>query len=263
MNGSAGCRAVLTGASGGIGSAIARLLAPRAQCLILVGRRIEALEALQRELGVERAHIVCGDLCDASTRRQIRERAESLGGIDLLINNAGASDFHSFATQDDAAIRGLLETNLLAPMLLTRELLPVLCAQTRAQVVNIGSIFGYIGFPGFGAYCASKFGLRGFSQSLRRDLADSAVTVRYFAPRATRTNINSDAVSAMNRELGTAEDPPERVAQEFLEFLGTAAWEKKLGAKERFFVLMNQLLPAVPDKALRGQLPIIKRYLPR
>jgi len=256
-------RAILTGASGGIGGAVARALAPRADYLMVVGRRRDALEALQRELGVSRTHVVCGDLCERSTREAVRSCAERLGGVNLLVNNAGSSDFRAFAQQGEDDIRQLLEANLLAPMLLTRELLPLLLAQPRAQVVNVGSIFGYIGFPGFASYCTGKFGLRGFSQALRRELADTAVEVRYFAPRATRTAINPDAVTAMNRELGNAEDAPEMVAREFMSFLGTRAWERKLGAKERFFVLMNNLFPAVPDKALRGQLPVIRKYLPR
>jgi len=255
-------RVVLTGATGGIGRAIARLLSPRSEWLLLAGRNRAELEALRQELGAGRTHIVCGDLCAAQTREELRVAALALGGANLLVNNAGCGDFHAFSTQEDERIRQLLETNLLSPMLLTRALLPQLQQQPAAQVINIGSIFGYIGFPGFGAYCAGKFGLRGFSQSLRRELADTSVAVRYFAPRATRTPFNADAVTAMNRELGNAEDLPEEVARAFIAFLSSSDWECKLGAKERFFVLMNQLFPALPDKAIAGQLPIIRKHLP-
>jgi short-subunit dehydrogenase len=130
-----------------------------------------------------------------------------------------------------------------------------------SQIINIGSIFGYLGFPGFSTYCAGKFGLRGFSQSLRRELSDTSVSVRYFAPRATNTKINSDQVTQMNAELKTDSDTPKFVAGEFMKFLGGDAWEKKLGFKESFFVFMNNLFPGVPDKAIQGQLPIIKKYL--
>jgi short-subunit dehydrogenase len=133
--------------------------------------------------------------------------------------------------------------------------------QEKAQIINIGSIFGYLGFPGFTSYCASKFGLRGFSQSLRRELSDTNIAVRYFAPRATRTNINSDAVTQMNQELKTTSDTTEFVASELMKFLKTDSFEKKLGVKESFFVFMNQLFPGIPDKAILGQLPIIKKYL--
>ena len=215
-------RAVLTGASGGIGAAI-----------------------------------------DPVTLARVASVAGGLGGINLLVNNAGISDFHAFASQSPEVIRNLLDTNLLAPMLLTRSLIPLLLAAPAAQIVNIGSVFGQIGFPGFAAYCAAKAGLAGFTQALRRELADSSVEVRHFAPRATRTAINSAAVNAMNSELGTAEDTPQQVAAALLRFLEGRAWQRILGAKERFFVLLNKLLPALPDGAIRAQLPIIRKYLPK
>lgn len=256
-------RAVLTGASGGIGAAIARQLAPSTELLILVGRNRPALEQLQHELQPYPVHLVCGDLTDPGTLKTIETVARGLGGINLLINNAGVSDFHAFDSQSPDMIGKLLTTNLLAPMLLTRQLLPLLLAAPSAQIVNIGSVFGLIGFPGFAAYCASKAGLKGFSQALRRELADTSVDVRHFAPRATRTAINSDAVSAMNRELKNAEDTPEQVATVLLRFLEGGAWQTTLGAKERFFVFLNKLLPGLPDGAIRAQLPIIRKHLPK
>lgn len=256
-------RAVLTGASGSIGAAIATELAPRSTLLILVGRNRGALEALQRELKGCPVHLVCGDLTEAATLAAIESAARGLGGINLLVNNAGVSDFHAFDSQSPDVIAGMLATNLLAPMLLTRRLIPLLMAAPAAQIVNIGSVFGAIGFPGFAAYCATKAGLKGFSQALRRELSDSAVAVRHFAPRATRTPINSVAVNAMNRELKTAQDSPQQVAAALLRFLDGGAWQRTLGAKERFFSLVNALLPAVPDGAIRGQLPLIRKHLPK
>jgi short-subunit dehydrogenase len=256
-------RVVLTGASGGIGAAIARQLAPLSSLLILVGRNRPALEALQQALAPCTVHLVCGDLSDPATLAEVDAAARRLGGINLLVNNAGVSDFHAFESQAPEMIATLLETNLLAPMLLTRRLIPLLMAAPCAQIVNIGSVFGMIGFPGFAAYCAAKAGLKGFTQALRRELADSTVVVRHFAPRATRTAINSAAVSAMNRELNTAEDLPEQVATAFLRFLEGSAWQRTLGAKERFFVVLNKLLPSLPDGAIRAQLPIIRKHLPK
>ncbi len=256
-------RAVLTGASGGIGAAIASELAPQCEALILVGRQRRALEALAQSLKGVAVHIVCGDLTDPATLEAIDACARRVGGIDLLINNAGVSDFQAFATQAPAVIERMLATNLLAPMLLTRRLLPLLMAEPKAQIVNVGSVFGAIGFPGFAAYCAAKAGLKGFSQALRRELSDSAVTVRYFAPRATSTTINSAAVNAMNGELKTAEDTPQQVALALLQFLDGGAWQRTLGVKERFFSFVNALLPALPDGAIRAQLPIIRKHLPK
>lgn len=256
-------RVILTGATGGIGQAITRELAAKSDWLILAGRNVEALRSLQQALGESKTHIVTGDLTEESTLGAIERLARELGGANLLINNAGAGEFHAFDTQDAASIRALLDTNLLAPMLLTRRMLPLLQAAPSAQIVNIGSLFGYIGYPGFAAYGASKAGLRGFTQALRRELADSAVEVRHFIPRATRTAINGDAVSAMNRELKTTEDTPQRVAAEFMRFLNGSRWETMIGAKEAFFVFVNQVLPAMPDRAILGQLPVIRKYMPK
>lgn len=254
-------RAVITGAGGGIGAAIARALAPQADALVLVGRRRDALDALAAQLGT-RVEIVCGDLLEDATLDAVEAAGRAVGGIDLLVNNAGVSDFHAFASQAPQQIRAMLDTNLLAPMLLSRRLIPLLKEAPAAQIVNIGSVFGMLGYPGFAAYGASKAGLAGFSQALRRELSDSTVAVRHFAPRATRTPINSAAVDAMNRELGTAEDAPEAVATAFMDFLRGRAWQRTLGRQERFFVLLNKLLPGLPDGAIRKQLAVIRKHLP-
>lgn len=255
-------RAIITGSAGGIGSALARGLVADAQWLILVGRNEGALRALQQSIGAK-AQVVAGDLTLASTLDKIVLRARTLGGLNLLVNNAGVSDFHAFETQDPAAIRSLVDTNLVAPMLLSRAVLPLLRQAGSAQIVNVGSLFGFIGYPGFSAYGASKAGLRAFTQALRRELADSGVDVRHFVPRATRTTINSDCVTALNRALGTAEDSVEAVAIQFVRFLSGSRWETKIGAKETFFAFINSLLPAMPDKAIRAQLPVIRKYMPK
>lgn len=258
-------QAVLTGATGGIGQAIAQSLAPQCTSLILLGRDLQKLEALQASLSQSGAQIkiLAGDLTQEQTLTELQALVQSTGGINLLINNAGTSQFKSFTEQTSSELEGLLKTNLIAPMLLTKSLIPELLKAKESQIINIGSIFGYIGFPGFASYCTSKFGLRGFSQALRRELADTSIRVKYFAPRATKTPINSDAVMQMNAELKTESDTPALVAGELMKFLESSSWEKKLGGKESFFVFMNQLFPSVPDKAILGQLPIIKKYLKR
>lgn len=256
-------RAVLTGATGGIGKAIAKELVTGCEWLIVTGRNIESLTALKNELGAGKVHIVQGDVEEEETLNQVEALARRLGGMNLLINNAGTSEFHAFESQSPEAIRRLLHTNLVAPMLLSRRLLPLLRRAPHAQIINVGSIFGYIGYPGYAAYCASKSGLRGFTQALRRELSDTSIKVRYFAPRVTSTAINSEPVTAMNLELKNAVDAPDHVARAFMRFLSGSAWQATLGAKESFFVFVNQLLPSLPDKAILSQLPIIRKYLPK
>jgi len=260
-------RLVLTGASGGLGWAMAQALAEQCEAMVLVGRDADKLGAMESYLSAQHPalglSIVIGDLTEASTRDRVFAAAEALpGGVNLLINNAGISDFHEFASQSDGAIERQLSVNLMAPVLLTLRLLPLFDGTPRAQIINIGSIFGYLGYPGFAAYCASKFGLRGFSQALRRELADTGIKVRYFAPRAIGTAFNSPAVTAMNSELGNREDSPQRVAVMLQQFLATDAWECKLGFPERLYVFLNQFMPHINDGAIRAQLKIIRKYLP-
>jgi len=260
-------RVVLTGASGGLGQAMARALAPACSDMILAGRDPVRLAAVRKLLEAQhttlRVQVVSGDLVDAQARDSIYEVARALPEpLDLLINNAGVNEFHEFQSQQAEAIERLLTINLLSPMLLTQRLLPLLVRAPRAQIVNVGSIFGYLGYPGFAAYCASKFGLRGYSQALRRELADTSVTVRYFAPRAIRTALTTPAISALNRALNTKEDSAEQVARALLPFLRARGWERKLGFPERLYVFLNQLVPAINDGAIRGQLKTIRKYLP-
>jgi short-subunit dehydrogenase len=132
----------------------------------------------------------------------------------------------------------------------------------QAWIVNVGSIFGYLGYPGHAAYSASKFALRGFSEALRRELADGPVRVLYFAPRATRTAMNGAGLVALNRELGVAMDDPAAVAQSLMRLLRRPARERLLGMPERLFARVNQLLPGLVDRALRRQLSTIRRHAP-
>ena len=259
-------RVVLTGASGGLGQAFAMALAEHSSAMVLVGRDCDRLHALQQRIADRYPALVvrtvAGDLTDRAVQEQVSDAALTPGGpINLLINAAGISEFQDFESQAGAAIERLVAVNLVAPIQLTQRLLPLLRSARTAQVINVGSIFGYLGYPGFALYCATKFGLRGFSQALRRELADTNVAVRYFAPRATRTPLNTPAVSAMNRALRTREDEPELVARMLLRFIGGGGGERKLGFPERLYVFLNHLAPGFNDKAIRGQLRTIRKHL--
>jgi len=122
---------------------------------------------------------------------------------------------------------------------------------------------GYLGYPGQAAYCASKFALRGFSEALRRELADGPVRVLHLAPRATRTAMNGAAACALNAELGVAMDEPAEVARALLALLRRPVRERLLGRPEALFARLNQLLPGLLDRVLRRQLPVIRRFVPK
>ena len=133
-------------------------------------------------------------------------------------------------------------------------------ARLSALLLFVGSTFGAIGYPGFAPYSASKFGLRGFAEALRRELADTGIRVLHVAPRATRTAMNADAVVAMNAALGVAMDSPQHVAAQIVQALRDETPECALGWPEKFFAHLNRLLPGVVDRALRKQLPTVKRF---
>lgn len=253
-------RIVLTGASGGIGQALCRVLAPQAARLFVVGRQSPPLQALARQYADGVVVPVCGDITDPAFVDALAQTVRDQGGVDLLINNAGVSTFGSFAEMGGDRIAEMVQANLLGPLLLTQALLPSLQAMPTAQVINIGSTLGYIGYPGYAGYCASKFGLRGFTEALARELADTSVRVRLFSPRATQTTMNSSAVRAMNQALGSAEDSPEAVAEAFLRFLEAPSADFRMGQPEAFFSRLNQVFPRLVAGSLRRQLPTIRTF---
>lgn len=251
---------LLTGASGGIGQAIALRLAGAGARLVLVARNMARLASLQSELVARFPadhQIFSADLTQDSDRQALLAFVRDLKGVDLLINNAGISQFGLIAQQDFAT---QLSTNLLMPMQLTQTLLPELQCRPQAMIVNVGSAFGSIGYPGFSGYSASKFGLRGFTEALKRELSDSQVQVLYFAPRATDTAINSAAVVAMNQELGTHSDSPAQVAAALLQQIEQEQARRFVGWPEQLFVRVNAIFPGIVDKALAAKLAVIRRY---
>jgi short-subunit dehydrogenase len=251
-------RAVLIGASGGIGRAVAAALAPHCDELLLVGRDAARLVKTAAAAGPV-ARPLAVDLAAEAGRDAVAAAAPR---INLLINAAGANDFAWLADQSDATLARIVQTNVLMPMQLVRRLLPALEREPRAWIVNVGSIFGYLAYPGHAAYSASKFALRGFSEALRRELADGPVRVLYFAPRATRTAMNGAGLAALNAELGVAMDDPATVAQALIDLLRRPARERLLGMPESLFARLNQLLPGLVDRALKRQLSIIRRHAP-
>ncbi len=160
-------RVVLTGASGGIGLAIATALCASGARVLAVARHREPLVPLL-ELYPGNLSWVRADLTLLTDRREVLARAQGIGGINLLINAAGVNHFAMLEQLDDSEINSMLAVNIGAPMCLTKLMLPLLKQADSAMVVNVGSTYGSIGYPGYASYCATKFALRGFSEALRR-----------------------------------------------------------------------------------------------
>jgi len=251
-------RILLTGAGGGIGTRLYNILAGHSTRLGLLDRGPGAVAALNRDTRDLPADsiIIDADITGSEDRRRaVREMNQAFGGIDVLINLAGILDFRPFEEADPAIIARILQVNVEAPMLLTREVLPQMTAQGGGRVVNIGSMFGSIAFPCFAAYSASKFALRGFSQALRRELSGTGIGVTYVAPRAVKTALNPPVVHHMAERGMMRMDDAHWVAARIVKAIQQERDEAYLGFPERLFAAVNALVPRVVDNAINKQVP--------
>ncbi|HEV7252581.1 MAG TPA: 3-oxoacyl-[acyl-carrier-protein] reductase [Mesorhizobium sp.] len=177
-----GRKALVTGASGGIGEAVARALHARGAVVGLHGTREEKLQALAGELG-ERAHVFPADLSDREAVKALGQKAEAeLGGVDILVNNAGITRDGLFVRMSDADWDAVLDVNLGSVFRLTRELTHPMMRRRWGRIVNITSVVAVTGNPGQANYCASKAGMIGFSKSLAQEIASRSITVNCVAP---------------------------------------------------------------------------------
>ena len=259
-----GKRIILTGAAGGIGYRLALLLAEKGARLALVELNAQRVAQICAEIGQRGgfAAPIALDLCAEGAADQVLASAlQALGGLDVLINNAGIMDFTLYEQQEPVRIAKVIEVNVTAPMLLVRAVLPHLLAQDGGRIVNIGSTFGSIGFPHFATYCASKFAMRGFSEALGRELVDSQVGVTYVSPRATKTPLNSAAVARMHEETKTNLDEPDYVAAQIVQAIERDCKEHFIGQPESFFARLNGVFPRLIDGGLLKNTRIARKYV--
>jgi short-subunit dehydrogenase len=171
-----GARVLLTGASGGVGQAIARRLARDGAQLVLSGRRADALHAIAEELGA-RALVV-----DLARRDEVDRLLETVGDVDVLVANAALPGSGRLASLEGAHVDRAIEVNLRAPIALAHGLVPSMLRRGSGGLVFIGSLSGKAATGGASLYCATKFGLRGFALALRAELAPAGIGVSLVAP---------------------------------------------------------------------------------
>ena len=177
-----GRKALVTGATGGIGEAVARALHAAGATVGLHGTRVEKLEALAGELG-DRVKLYPANLSDREEVKALGQKAEAeLEGVDILVNNAGITRDGLFVRMSDEDWDSVLDVNLGAVFRLTRELTHPMMRRRFGRIVNITSVVGVTGNPGQANYCASKAGLIGFSKSLAQEIATRNITVNCVAP---------------------------------------------------------------------------------
>lgn len=256
---------LITGATGGIGGAIAEALASRgARLVLLVRDPAELCDTVPRlESRGAQVRVVAADLLAADMGATAAAAVAAFGVLDGIINCAGVQNFGHVVDEPRDSTAKLFAINLVAPIQLIQSLLPHFQGRPLAHVVNIGSIFGSIGFPCFATYSASKFGLRGFSEALRRELAETAVRVHYVAPRYTRTALNSGPVARMAEALKMKQDDPDWVAAQVVAAIERDAAETYLGWPEKLFVRINAILPRLVDGALIRQAREMRPFLRR
>jgi short-subunit dehydrogenase len=253
-------RILITGASGGIGQELCIQLAQHNSRLCILDRNQDSSERLNAELNKLPVDTLAiqADITRAEDReRAINKMTQAWGGVDILINLAGVMDFARFDEEDPGIIQRILQVNVEAPIQLTRTVLPQMVEHGRGRIVNVGSMFGSIGFPCFAAYSASKFAMRGFSQALRRELSGSGVGVTYVSPRAVKTPFNPPIVHRM-AELGMMHmDEPSWVAQKIIGAIVKEKDEAYMGFPESMFARINAILPGIVSRSITKQVPTL------
>ena len=187
-----GRTALVTGASGGIGAAIARGLHAQGAAVVLSGTRKDALDELAAELG-ERVHVIAASLSDRSAIEALIAGAEAaMGSLDILVNNAGITKDGLMMRMKDADWDDVIAVNLTAPFLLSRAAVKGMVKRRFGRIINITSIVGVAGNPGQANYCASKAGIIGMSKALASEVATRNITVNCIAPGFIETAMTGD-----------------------------------------------------------------------
>ncbi|MEL6294473.1 MAG: 3-oxoacyl-ACP reductase FabG [Pseudomonadota bacterium] len=174
--------ALVTGASGGIGAAIAKALHDAGASVGLSGTRVEPLEALAAQLG-ERAHVLPCNLSDSEAVEALpKQAADAMGGVDILINNAGITRDNLFMRMSDDEWQSVLDVNLTSAMRLCKGVIRGMMKARWGRIVNISSVVGATGNPGQANYAASKAGMVGMTKSIAYEVASRGITVNAVAP---------------------------------------------------------------------------------
>lgn len=257
-----GQMAIVTGASSGIGAAIAEELSAGGASLVLTGRNAEALGEIAARCRAAGSQVstVAGDLTEEAVRRRVVEAALDEGGVNLLVNNAGLSMNARFTELAPDVVRRIMEINFFAAVDLTRMALKSL-VEHHGRIVIMSSITGLVGTPTRTAYSASKHALHGFFQALRVELRDAGVGVTIVCPGYVATPIRERALVADGSEQGHDQAvgrrmlTPDEVAQRTLN----AAWKRKrllkLGRETKLARFLSLVAPgkleAILDRATR------------
>jgi NAD(P)-dependent dehydrogenase (short-subunit alcohol dehydrogenase family) len=247
-----GKRVILTGASGGIGSAVARALVRAGARVALASRTAEKLTDLAIRLKSEGGDVipVPTDVTqDADRRHLVRAAVAEFGGLDLLINNAGVGSWGHFADSTEAICRTVMEVNFFGPIELTRQALPHLVRGSQPAVVNVTSMCGRKGMPAWPEYSASKFALVGMSEAWRGEFARFDVDVLTIVPGMTNSGfqhnwLRSEGKADLRFEQGMT---PEYLAEKVVDALQRNRTETVVGSDARRLLRFNRYFPRLTN----------------
>jgi short-subunit dehydrogenase len=247
-----GLRIIVTGASSGIGWELAKQLAQEKSRIVLAGRSQEKLEELAhliREKGGE-AYAVSTDVSDSKQRASLIDTTLiRLGGLDVLVNNAGVGAMGFFSDAGEDRLRRIFEVNFFATTELTRLALPHLLKGKTPMVVNVSSILGRRAIPGCTEYCASKFAMAGWSEGLRAELSHQGIHVLLVCPGRIQTNFQKNMIEDkirfgwQNHHQMTAE----RCAQLIISAMRKRKNELTTTAEGKLLLWLNRLSPRFLD----------------
>ena len=249
----------VTGASSGIGEALARELERRGARLVLSARRVKRLEALREELDRPERHLVLPlDLADTDSMPAAVEAALGHAGrIDVMVHNAGISQRSLVVETDLEVDRLLLEVNFFGTVALTKALLPALLEAGGGRFVVVSSLVGKIGTPVRSAYAASKHALHGFFDSLRAELHDRGIRVTLVCPGFIKTELPLHALKGDGTPQGTMDRaqrrgyPVDRCAAKIVRAVERDREEVLIGGKEKYAVYLKRFLPGVFSRLIR------------
>ncbi|MDA8743501.1 SDR family NAD(P)-dependent oxidoreductase [Rubripirellula amarantea] len=246
--------AIVTGASSGIGSSLSQLLCQAGCHVVAVARRAERLEELAGTVPNGSLSTVVGDITQPETRSRVLDVATTQGDgrLDLLINNAGIGAIGPFSDASPERLRQIMEVNFFAPVELTRICIPALRLGRSPVICNISSVLGHRAVPNKSEYCASKFAIHGFSDSLRAELACDGIQVTLVSPSTTRSeffdSLIDTASDSSSKSLGSWS--PQKVARSTIAAIRWRRSEVVLSLGGKALVYADRLSPPLLNAIL-------------
>ena len=249
----AGKNVVITGASSGIGRATALEMARRGARLFIAARRSEQLEEVAKACRAAGGAECTTVVADVTKPDQCKRIIDSAGRVDVLVNNAGFAIFEPIATAKPEHFREMTDTNYLGAVWCTQAVLPQMLERRSGSIVNVGSIAGIMGYAGMGGYCATKFALIGFTESLRDEVIGTGIRVALVCPGTTESEFFTRAerkkMPGASRLI--AGITPERVARAICNAAEDGRYRRILPAAAALYMRFKEISPRFAHLLMR------------